>query len=804
MVFAGGFLVWIAAARIQRAEHISGLAEPAVVDRASPTGYAAGLRRLIVPEHNNESYQWIAQTQQMLARGQVRIRHVDYDNAPLGRDVRTPSPYRWWLGLVAWSDHVISGRPLAQAAEHAALFADPALQLALLVAAVLFAVWQFGVLPASLLAFGWAALFPFAGTFLAVQAGDSGLVQVCAFCTMLPLVAALTTRPRAAVRGAPPANDARRHRQWFCAAGIAGGLGLWVNLQRELPILIGVSLGALFAVWVAPRPATSEAGSTEVGSWRTWALGGAATVLVAYVIEYFPAHMDWRRLETVHPLFGLGWLGIGELLEQVAAWRNNPEQRWTVRRVAIILLAVLPIAAIPILINYTGSNRFTLDDAFASRLSNLPESPAAQNLWAWLVRDGLTFKAAATMLPLLILGPALWFLTRRGTGKSHRQAIAVALGPVLVALGFACFQLGWWSLLDGALLTLLIAFTTPIDAMPKAGPWVCLGGLILVLAPGAMLLWGQARAEKREVLAEGDVIALIERDLAYWLSNQAGPSGAVVLAPPSLTTSLYFHGGLSGLSTPYWENRDGFAAAVRIAGATSPEEAQATAQARNLAYIIIPSWDPFMDEYARLGSRQPDRSLVALLHQWLPPRWLRPVPYHLPRIAGFEGLSVAIFQVTDVQDNPTALGRLAEYFVEMEQLEQAALVGEALTRLFPTDLGAWVSRSLVEQARGNTSGFATAIKELPTHLAQGEEEALPWDRRVSLAIALAEGKYFELAKEQTNQCLSVIDEARVRSLTTVSLYRLQVLSKAFGLEIADPKLRALSRALLPAEMRGNL
>ena len=75
---------------------------------------------------------------------------------------------------------------------------------------------------------------------------------------------------------------------------------------------------------------------------------------------------------------------------------------------------------------------------------------------------------------------------------------------------------------------------------------------------------------------------------------------------------------------------------------------------------------------------------------------------------------------------------------------------------------------------------------------------------MSLAIALAEGKRYDLAREQTKRCLAELDEAHVRSLTTVSLYRLQVMSKAFGLEITDPRLRTLSRRLLPAELRGKL
>ncbi len=74
------------------------MADAPVADASSPTGYAGGMRVLLAPGHNNKSYQWIAQTQTMIATREWRVRHVDYDNAPAGRPVYSPSPYRWWLG----------------------------------------------------------------------------------------------------------------------------------------------------------------------------------------------------------------------------------------------------------------------------------------------------------------------------------------------------------------------------------------------------------------------------------------------------------------------------------------------------------------------------------------------------------------------------------------------------------------------------------------------------------------------------------------------------------------------------------
>src|SRR5471032_2672768 len=106
-----GFVAWSDYVRIERVEFVSHVArEGAAVDATSPTGYAGGKRWLIVPEHNNPSYQWIEETQLMLARGDWRVRRVDYENAPLGREAHAASPYRWWLVGIAWLDHAAGGR----------------------------------------------------------------------------------------------------------------------------------------------------------------------------------------------------------------------------------------------------------------------------------------------------------------------------------------------------------------------------------------------------------------------------------------------------------------------------------------------------------------------------------------------------------------------------------------------------------------------------------------------------------------------------------------------------------------------
>ena len=77
-LLALGFLLWSHSAYRERVEYVtSAVSGDAVVSASSPTGYAGEMRELIVPEQNSDSTQWIAQTQQMLARGEWRVRQIE-------------------------------------------------------------------------------------------------------------------------------------------------------------------------------------------------------------------------------------------------------------------------------------------------------------------------------------------------------------------------------------------------------------------------------------------------------------------------------------------------------------------------------------------------------------------------------------------------------------------------------------------------------------------------------------------------------------------------------------------------------
>jgi hypothetical protein len=799
-LLAIGFLAWSALVRVRRVDYVTGIAGWSVAEPASVGGLPGWQARLIVPEPNNASYEWLDQTRRMLARQDWRVRHVDYENAPFGVDLREPSPYRWWLGLLTSLDGGISGRQPGASLERAALVSDPLLHLLLVVGATLFVAWQFGAFPAALLSIALVALFPFAGEFIAGVPDDRGLTQACALGSLLPLLAGIRAAYSAGGEGR------RRAQRWFFFAGIAGGAGLWVNVASQVPILLGIALGAWGAAWVARgRPEGDATAAQGPTLWRAWAFGGGAMCLAAYLAEYFPGHLESWQLRVNHPLYGLAWLGLGEILALSTAWIQRTRDRRRLHAILAASLAGCAVAALPLALRLTHSLGFLEADIPLLRLTRLPTGVSAPNFFAWISRDGPSWIACAAVLPLIWVGPAIALVVRRATGPADRALLAVSLGPVAIAVGFALRHLSWWNGLDGALLALLVTVTVAMRGAkrPRFAPWIWGAIVGLVLAPGVIQLMPPLDAGAPNALNDSEVVGLIERDLARWLGTHAASEKPVFLTPPNETAVLNYFAGLQGLATLGWENRDGIGAAIRIVSASTPEEALELIGRREITHIVIPSWDSYLLVYARMGLGQVQGTFLNQLHQWDLPLWLRPVPYPLPSITGFEGQSVTIFEVVDEQDDATAASRLAEYFVEMDHLDFAAAQAEKLHR-FPANLSALVARAQVENAKGDTDAFGKTVALLVPRLSGAAERALPWDRRVALAIVLAQAKHFDPARGEVRQCLAEIDEEKLRSLPSLSLYRFQVLGKVLGMGITDPKLHEMALNLLPPSFRSRL
>jgi hypothetical protein len=128
------------------------------------------------------------------------------------------------------------------------------------------------------------------------------------------------------------------------------------------------------------------------------------------------------------------------------------------------------------------------------------------------------------------------------------------------------------------------------------------------------------------------------------------------------------------------------------------------------------------------------------------------VPYQAPVSTGNSAQSALVFEVVAGQSPAAAASCLAEPLVEMRNVEEAAA------------------------ATGTVNALAA-------RLSNGGDRYLPWDRRVSVAIVMAQAGRIELSRDQARRCLAKVNEARLRSLSTGSLFALLVLGRSFGLEI---------------------
>ena len=784
------FVLWVDLSRIRHVEFVSNFSVgEASVDARTESGFADGKRWLVVPEHNNPTYQWIRETQQMAARGDWRVRSTDTENAPYGREVSSASPYRWWLVFLAWVGHLVSGKPLVLCIERAALYADPLLHIGLLVFGALFVARRFGGFCASLFALGLAGLFPIAAAFLPGVANDFGLGQVLAIAGTLLLVSGTTSSTGAT--------------RLFCAAGIVGGCGLWIGVAGQVPIIAGVAVGAILAVLAARRAGEEPADLP----WRAWALAGAITSLLAYLIEFFPGHMQ-PQLRVNYPVYGLAWLGLGELLGRLSSRIRGDRSAFGPRGLGIMALSAAAVASLPLAILRSAGGGFLADDLAESKLANLPDGVDSPNLLHWMHQEGARGSLAAALLPLLIVVPSLWLLLRGKVSAGGRRAIAIALGPVLAALVLACFRIRWWTAVDGALLSLVVASVSAPPPSAKAlrsrGLWAAVVG-VAALA-GVLLAVPDVRGGSGKLkLTRAEVEGLYERALGHWIADHAAPDTRTILAPPFRTSSLCFYGGLRGLGSQNWENKDGFAATSHIVTSMTRDESQSVIAQRGVNYIVLPSWDTDLDELARLNLKYPESSFVYALHRYCGGGfgWLRPLPYEVPPVEGLEEQSVLLLQVIEPVDNATAQGRVVEYLVEMHQIDRAAAASESL-RSYPSDLGALSALAQLAKARGDDASFGRAFRAVVSGLSRGADRRLAWDRRVSMAVVLALGGRADLARAQVVRCLAEVDGGRLRSLTTESLYHFLLLGRMSGVAIDDPALRALSLKLLPESVRSRM
>lgn len=595
LVVAVGFVIGISVAWDRAARTYESYFDP--VPGGTPPPETSG--RVFL---DGDAYFWIAHAREMVRTGAWRIRHTFMDNAPFGRPVHWNQSVSWMLLAAGWLRHVLAGEGWSEAIEKGALYAGPAQWILLLFALGLMLYRRVGAVPAGLAVLTLAGMQSLQWVFHPLRPDHHGLhiafLLGSLSCLILGGLGWVSTRPATARNPAffRPLEwpDAASARLYFGLSGFLGGLGLWTGATVQILGIGLVAVGALLLVFFMP-PSLKKEGQDRAayvpGLWRRWGVTGAATSLAFYALEYLPGHAA-MRLEVNHPLYALTWFCVGEILARVSAWRLGLAR---LKRKDLWILGALVAGALalPVLLAAGPAEWHYLRQPWAWRMSRfiretrpIREFPGQGVLATLLLQAGL--------LPLFLLAaPAL--AGPRHTRLYEWAVLWMSFLPPLAFLVAGVMQVRWLSMFCATsvwLMAVVLALAWRLSEARPALRSAVRAGLVL-LALQTLLL---ARLQVREVadIAAGRVAydplirGQLQRLFVARLAALNADGRLRVLTEPDLAGPLYHFGGMSGVESFYWENRDGMAAATAFFSDPGDAEARAVARERGLTHVILP------------------------------------------------------------------------------------------------------------------------------------------------------------------------------------------------------------------------
>lgn len=737
-------------------------------DQHSPTGYVLGQRAFLGPHERGETYRWIALTQAWFAAGPFASPVYQADNVPVGRPQLAPKLYAAWLAAISWTLHLVTGDSAALSVERAATWEPVIAQLLVLVGLVAFFWRRYGLAAAAAAALFFALSPPLSAQFLpGVLTSRTWALFLAAYA----LASSVAGRPR---------HDGVLNAR----SALAAALALWLDPAFGFPAVL--------------LPAAAAAGAVAAQRTRLpglkWAALGASVSLAAWLVDQGPWNPAASELRYNHPLYALAWLGLGLGLD---AFQNGIQAVRQRRRLIVETVAAIgllaPLAYTQVRESYKG---WLYSGAAMRRLTSLDETVVYDSAAGWLTQASpaeWVLVVAPALVGIAALLARFWMRT---DDKECQPAARVASTVLLVALlALAFLRVKWGVIVSLVGLVFVWELSAPRAVFGRRVALALLGVLLLAaVAREGSLPASLRKSPAPSAPARVDLEALIYRHFAYWLASHHPGQKVTALAPPELSDSLVFHGGSRVLMSTAWESYSGQVAASRVLSALESSEAEAVLQSREVTHLVLPSWDPVLPLLVREPAAEGKEPLYPRLQRWVYPRYLRPIPYHLPPVPGFLDQKLAVFKVTAPQDEALALSRLAEYFAEMDRPEPAGLVAKVLVESFADDPNAAIARALVAAQANNPAALAREVDRLAADVTAGRT-ASSWDRRVQRAIVLALGHRTELVRAELTACTQLATRDDLFELTPLQAYRLHTLAAHFQLALADEELNRLLLAL---------
>lgn len=621
-----------------------------------------------------DGYVWNRHAEKLGENGEWRVRFTDMDNAPHGREVHWSSGFAWYLRGLGEIYRHYTGDTLRNSIFRMSIWANPIL---LVIALALFSTLsarRFGPLCGSVLAIGMVSTASFYEGFLPAYPDHHGITAFALLGLIFGIAwagAGWVQKPGANAFLPPRSYDQAKHGMIFSA--VCGAAGLWISAFSAAMVLSGIGLAAIVTTLLFRQSAEKSGCVFEASLWRIWSIWGAGAALGFYILEYFPNHIG-VRLEVNHPLYDLAWLGGGWIIAVICGWlvsRGNEPFPWK-----SLLLPLLACLALPAVILIGGPKAYIPSDAFMGGLwKNIAE---LLPLMTRIEMGAITWKVAFGYFPLfIVIAIALTFF-RRVDGGSKAVLVFLCI-PIVMITAMQFYQVRW-GMLNGPLYIALAGLVVPqIWRLVPQYPAARVAGILTLCVAAylfsvdtvrGMLLpfWKQYSSEKNIEVGSGQLLALLHRDMAKAILQNANGKPVTVLSSPNSSCLLSTLGGFKTVGTLYWENVDGLKTAAEMLNAQSDDEALAMLKKHGITHVSMMPWENFIGPYFQILNPNPvpGKSLEnsfgqrALFKKELP-HWARPIPYPKNFLSNALQQDVLLLEIVPDQSPAEAEFHLARF-----------------------------------------------------------------------------------------------------------------------------------------------
>ena len=642
-----------------------------------------------------DGYMWNRHAEHLGEGGEWRLRHTDFDNAPEGREVHWNSAFAWVLRGLGEVYRAFTSDSLRNSIFRMSIWANPILLVLAIAIFSTLSARRFGPLCGSVIAIGMVAVPTFYEGFMPAYPDHHGLIAF----TLLGLVFGIAWAGAGWVQVASGVDfvaprSLRQARHGMIFSAICGAAGLWVSAFSTVVVLGAIGVGSLAALLFFGPSARRGGFDFHPDLWRLWARWGTAGGVFFYLLEYFPFHLG-MRMEVNHPAFALGWLGGGTMIAVLGEWlvkRDNPCPPFPWRK------CVWPVAAcavLPAILIFGWAAPYIPNDPFMWRLHrNIAE---LLPLMKRVELNSLTWGVAFGWFPLFVVGAAALLCVRR-VGSVSKAVCVFLSGCILLLTAFQFYQVRW-GMLGGPLYIALAGVVIPQlwRLVPRRAVFRVAAALLLLAFAFLFVqpafsntfsgVWSQFRSGDQIACTSGQALALIHRQMARAILDNAGGRPVVLLSSPNSSCILSAFGGFRTIGTLYWENVAGLKAAADGLNSQGEEAALRFIRKHGVTHLSFMTWENFIEPYFNI--LHPDRvagisfdqsfGKRAFFDKSIPP-WMRPIAFPPNALTHAAQQQILLLQFAPDQSFNEAKFHLARFsrFVEANPIQAEIALKEIL------------------------------------------------------------------------------------------------------------------------------